>query len=72
LCASLWKPSIILEPGWQTTEVYLQADTSLPEDVQWAACARFCLAKGGNYAGSYREYDYGYLTNYAWLETKQN
>jgi tRNA uridine 5-carboxymethylaminomethyl modification enzyme len=65
-----------LEPeGWQTTEVYLQgANTSLPEDVQWAMVRSIPALRHAEVmrAGYAVEYDYVPPDQlHAWLETKK-
>jgi tRNA uridine 5-carboxymethylaminomethyl modification enzyme len=67
---------LFLEPeGWQTTEVYLQgANTSLPEDVQWAMVRSIPALRNAEImrAGYAVEYDYVLPDQlHAWLETKQ-
>jgi len=67
---------LFLEPeGWQTTEVYLQgANTSLPEDVQWAMVRSIPALRHVEImrAGYAVEYDYVPPDQlHAWLETKQ-
>jgi len=67
---------LFLEPeGWQTTEVYLQgANTSLPEDVQWALVRSIPALRNAEImrAGYAVEYDYVLPDQlHAWLETKQ-
>lgn len=66
---------LFLEPeGWQTTEVYLQgANTSLPEDVQWAMVRSIPALRNVEImrAGYAVEYDYVPPDQlHAWLETK--
>ncbi|MEW5957256.1 MAG: tRNA uridine-5-carboxymethylaminomethyl(34) synthesis enzyme MnmG [Chloroflexota bacterium] len=65
-----------LEPeGWQTTEVYLQgANTSLPEDVQWAMVRSIPALRHAELMriGYAVEYDYVPPDQlHAWLETKR-
>ncbi len=67
---------LFLEPeGWQTTEVYLQgANTSLPEDAQWAMVRSIPALRNAEMvrAGYAVEYDYVPPDQlYAWLETKR-
>jgi tRNA uridine 5-carboxymethylaminomethyl modification enzyme len=66
---------LFLEPeGWQTTEVYLQgANTSLPEDVQYALVRSIPALRHAEIVrtGYAVEYDYVLPDQlHAWLETK--
>ncbi|RMF02984.1 MAG: tRNA uridine-5-carboxymethylaminomethyl(34) synthesis enzyme MnmG, partial [Chloroflexi bacterium] len=66
---------LFLEPeGWQTTEVYVQgANTSLPEDTQWAMIRSIPALRNAEIMriGYAIEYDYVPPDQlHAWLETK--